>query len=304
MPNTVTIDAALLRVGMPESMLGLCWAVDVSFAREWLQARADGSVQVVEARDRGVSVPVTRGVAVIPVQGVLSQRGGMCALGCTDISAALAQAMADPNVGGILLDIDSPGGGVFGVDELAAEIMSARERKPIVAYANSRAASAAYWLASAASEISVTPGGEVGSIGIYVVHQAQEASGASIVSAGKYKVEAHPYAPLSDEARASLQQKVDDHYGRFITRVASGRNVPEATVRDGYGEGRMLTAKRALAEGMVDHVETFGEALGRLAARVASPASGLAAQEQEPERLAQVRRMRLDLESSYIGGMS
>lgn len=307
MTDVLVLDGRLAALAIPQSLLGLRWAVDPLFAADWVQSRGGALDTAAAAQRRAPLVAAaSRGVAVIPVYGVLTQRAGMCSLGCDEVSLALRQAMADPQVGGVLLDIDSPGGSTFGVDELAAEVMAARAVKPIRAIGNSRMDSAAYWLASAASEISVTPGGEAGSIGVYMVHQAGEEPGVSVISAGRYKVEASPYAPLSDEARSALQARVDHDYGRFVARVALGRGVPEARVRERYGEGRALPAELALQEGLVDRVETFDQALARLAGDVASgvPAGVVRAEDQpdEAERLAQVRRMQLDLEHSYLGG--
>jgi len=304
--DVLVLDGRLAALAIPQSLIGLRWAVDPVYAAEWVRARG-GMPEPQAARRPDLTTAVSRGVAVIPVHGVMTQRAGMCSVGCDEIGAAVRAAVADPQVGGILLDIDSPGGSTFGVDELAAEVMAARELKPIRAVGDSRMDSAAYWLASAAEQVSLTPGGEAGSIGVYLVHQAQAGDGISVVSAGKYKVEAHPFAPLSDEARGALQDRVDHDYGRFVARVALGRGVPEVRVREGFGEGRALPAARALAEGLVDRVETFGEALGRLAADVANgarAAGALRAEDdgQEAERLAQVRRMQLDLEHSYLGG--
>jgi len=112
---------------------------------------------------------VTGSIAVLPLYGVLTQRGNMM----DDISGpgststqlfaqAFREAVADDTVGAILIDIDSPGGSVYGTSELAAEILQARNSKPVCAIANSLAASAAYWIGSAASELYVTPSGEVG----------------------------------------------------------------------------------------------------------------------------------------------
>ena len=95
-------------------------------------------------------------IAVIPIYGVLLQRpladisGGSVGTSTTAISAALRQVVEDPNVGSIVLDIDSPGGDVSGIDELATEIYQARKQKPIVAVSNCLCASAAYYLASQA----------------------------------------------------------------------------------------------------------------------------------------------------------
>lgn len=87
----------------------------------------------------------------------------------------------------------------------------------------------------------------------------------TLVSAGKYKAEGHPFAPLSDEARAALQRRVDECYARFVAAVAAGRGVSDATVREGYGQGRLLGARDALAAGMIDEIATLDDVLGELA---------------------------------------
>ena len=81
------------------------------------------------------------------------------------------QAVAEPSVDQILIEVDSPGGSVYGVQELADKVVAAQRSKPVVALVNSVAASAAYWVASQAGAVYVTPGGEVGSIGVYTLHE-------------------------------------------------------------------------------------------------------------------------------------
>lgn len=214
-------------------------------------------------------------VAVLPVYGVIAQRMNLMTqmsggTSTEKLTADLRALVADPGVKAIVLNVDSPGGSVFGVTELAAEIRKARESKHIVAVANSWAASAAYWIASQADEVVVTPSGQVGSIGVYMEHVdisgALEREGykATLVSAGKYKVEGNAYEPLTDEARAALQASVDDYYVQFVGDVAAGRKTSRATVRAGYGEGRMLNAKAALEAGMVDRIATLDEVIAKL----------------------------------------
>ncbi len=117
-------------------------------------------------------------IAVLPLYGVLAPRGTDPILApwaqtsLKQVGREFRQALADPSISAIVLDIDSPGGAVYGVAELADEIQSARGgRKRIAAIANSLAASAAYWIASACDELSVTPSGEVGSIGLCTSHE-------------------------------------------------------------------------------------------------------------------------------------
>jgi signal peptide peptidase SppA len=226
-------------------------------------------------------------VAVLPLVGTIYQRANMLAesSGGTSTEAftrAFRQALADSSVSAIVLDVDSPGGAVSGVDELATEIRRARGQKPIVAVANSLAASAAYWIASAADELVVTPSGEVGSIGVLAAHEdwskALETQGVrtTLISAGKFKTEGSPYEPLSEEARAAIQSRVDDYYLAFVKAVARNRGTGLDAVRSGYGEGRVVGAEQAVELGMADSIATLDETVQRLAKRRRGPATARA----------------------------
>jgi ClpP class serine protease len=81
----------------------------------------------------------------------------------------------------------------------------------------------------------------------------------TIVKAGKYKVERNPFGPLSEAAQAEMQAKVDEYYGMFLQAVADGRGTDVATVRDTFGQGRMVMPSKALTVGMVDEIATFDE---------------------------------------------
>jgi signal peptide peptidase SppA len=219
---------------------------------------------------------VNGSIAVLRLYGVLvprasdfSEQFGLA--GVQRFTQDFRAALADDSIGGILIDIDSPGGSVYGVMELADEIYRARGRKPVFAVANSLAASGAYWIASSASEFFVTTGGEIGSIGVTDLHT--DVSGAlnkagirmTLVSAGKYKTEGNSFGPLTGEARAAMQARIDAYYGAFTRAVARNRGVDVATVRDGMGEGRVLSAQVAKAENMVDGVATLDEVVRKLA---------------------------------------
>lgn len=188
--------------------------------------------------------------------------------------AAGQAALADDAIGGIVIEVDSPGGSIYGVMELADEIYRARASKPIFAVANSLAASGAYWIASAASEFYVTLGGEVGGIGVHDVHidlsKALVKAGVktTLISAGCYKIEGNPFQPLSTRGRSAMQARVDAYYRAFVADVAQHRNVPESAVRNGMGQGRLLDAERAKREGMVDGIATVDEVVRRLAHRI------------------------------------
>lgn len=238
-------------------------------------------------------------VAVIPIMGVMAHRMNlMTAMSGGTSTDVLAQqfrtAQKDPDVKSILLDVDSPGGSVFGMQELADEIYAARGRKPVVAIANATAASAAYWIASQADQFVMTPSGMVGSIGVIATHvdRSKQADMLGVkhtfITAGKYKGEGADVEPLSDPARADMQSKVDAYYAAFVRAVARGRGVSAATVREGMGEGRTVTAKEAVAAGMVDGVATFDQTLsGMLSGR--KKLGGIAAEMPWQEEIAAFR---------------
>lgn len=234
-------------------------------------------VEIQSASSHSRVTSAGNGVAVIGLRGLISHRieqvqdisgpGGTSVEGFRD---RLRHALASNEVGSIIIDVDSPGGSVDGIPELAAEIFESRGDKPIVAVANTLAASAAYYLASQADEFVVTPSGDVGSIGVYAAHEdvseklTQEGRKITFIHAGKYKVEGNPFEPLSEEAHASIQESVDRHYEMFIDAVARARGVKASVVANGFGEGRVLGAQDALAEGMVDRIETLEQTVARL----------------------------------------
>jgi signal peptide peptidase SppA len=217
-----------------------------------------------------------KNVAVLPIYGVISPRQDMMARtsGGTTAESILSDfraALRDPEIDGIVFDVDSPGGAVEGIDELAAEIRGARGQKPMAAVANHMAASAAYWAVAGVDELVATPSASVGSIGIFTAHQdmsaALEQAGVrtTLISAGKYKVEGNRFEPLAEEAKAAIQADVDAWYQTMTGSIAKSRGVPVDTVRANYGEGRTLMARKALDRGMVDRIDSLDNTIRRVA---------------------------------------
>lgn len=239
---------------------------------------ADGRFQVPPIEARRVSAARRGGLhrtpagraAVIPVYGVLTQRSSFLetvGLGtsCSTIRSLFQSALSDPSIDRIVFDIDSPGGEVSGIQEMAAEIRDKRGIKPITGFANSIAASASYWLLAQCTEAYATVGGQVGGIGIVTEHadesRAMELAGVrtTLIAAGRYKTEGNSFSPLGREARSAMQAMVDG-YGRDFERdVAIGRGVSVSTVRAKFGQGRMLRAKDAERAGMIDGVATLDD---------------------------------------------
>ncbi len=276
---------ARLRSELSAALRAAPWAIATEYllmlANAVGAARTAGELEAMSAVAPKRPVAAGDTMAVINLSGVITPKPTFFSMffggtALTDFGASLEAAGNNPKVAGIILNVDSPGGMVDLVTETAAAIRAAREVKPVVAVANTDAASAAYWLAAQADELVVTPSGSVGSIGVYTAHtdfsswEEQNGQKTTLISAGKYKIEGNPYEPLSEEASAAMQQRVDSFYSMFVGDVAAGRGVAEAAVRNGYGEGRMLTAADALAAGMVDRVATMDEVLAGLAEKLGS----------------------------------
>ena len=212
-----------------------------------------------------------KGIALLSVRGVAMydlefQPYAFSTLLLAQTMNALAN---DPEIGTIVLDIDSPGGMVTGTPEAGDAIFAAREQKRVIALVNPLAASAAYWIASQASEIVAVPTADVGSIGVFWLHVecsgmlANEGIKPTFVFAGEHKVEGNSFEPLSEEARAFQQREVDSIYRDFVKMVARGRGVSVADVEKNFGQGRTFMAPEAKRLGMIDRVATVDAALAR-----------------------------------------
>jgi len=203
---------------------------------------------------------------IFPKANMMTQMSGATSI--EKLQSDFRQMLNDDTIQSIVLNIDSPGGMSDLIMEMGDEIYSARGQKPIVAVANTTACSAAYWLGSQAEKLFVTPSGQVGSVGVYTVHQdksaQQEKEGVSttMISAGKYKVEGSPFGPLSDDAKEHMQERVDETYSEFVSAVARGRGTTDDIVKEAYGSGRTYHAKTALAMNMVDGIQTLDSVVG------------------------------------------
>lgn len=217
-------------------------------------------------------------VAVVPVHGVIEQRTSIWSYYFGGFSTEkgeklISSLLESKEVCAIVLDIDSPGGTVSGVEEFADFLRAAQLKKPIYAIANSLAASAAYWIATSVDSLTVTKSGFVGSVGVYIQHvdysKMFEEAGIKVtfIQAGDYKTDGNPYQPLSDSAKSDLQKIVDTTYSKFVKAVAKGRNLSPETVRRDFGQGRLIMAEEAKQLGMVDRISTLSEMLGKLQGR-------------------------------------
>lgn len=204
-----------------------------------------------------------QGTAFIPVHGSLINRFGGAygyVTGYSYIRRAHAMALNDPDVERIVFDVNSGGGEAAGCMELSEEIYSRRGEKPTLAVVNSNCYSAAYAIASAADTISITPSGGAGSIGALIIHAdmskmlSDVGITVSVIRAGDRKAEGNPFEALSEQARAELQNSVDNSRKTFVATVARNRDVSEKIIND--TEAKTYSASDAKSIGLVDKVET------------------------------------------------
>ncbi len=258
-PRKAEIVMAALtdRFGMTRINAMSDWDDDGSFSRP----KNDAGYDVVE------------GIAVIPIQGTLVQKLGSLRpysgmTGYDGIRQSFLTALYDPEVTGICLDIDSPGGEVAGCFDLVDEIYAARGTKPIHAILTESAYSAAYALASAADKICVPRTGGVGSVGVIVIHcdwsQRIKEDGlqVTIITYGDRKAESNPYVPLTDEARTAIQDDVDAMGKLFVSTVARNRGISEKTIRD--TQAACFLAAEGVKLGLADEVITPDAAFRKL----------------------------------------
>ncbi len=242
--------------------------------RKLLGERFTG-VQVHEAL--GVATPTQRrdaretGIAVIPVLGVIQRRMHSAGTSVEEIEMAFDVAIASRRVDGIVFDMDSPGGGVPGVPEFAEKIFNARGIKPMVSISNGMMTSGALWIGSAVKQVFSMRSSETGSLGVFQLHidesKALEEDGVVVTefSAGKFKTEGAPWAPLSEDSKEFFQSRVNEVFDWFIKAMATFRGETQTNARKGFGEGRVLSAEAAMKANLVDKIGNFEDAVSRVA---------------------------------------
>jgi signal peptide peptidase SppA len=230
-----------------------------------------------------ISATVER-IAVVSVVGTLVGRSSYLAaasglISYDDIAQAIAGAMDDPAVHGVILDVDSSGGEVGGLFDLVDQVRAIRSAatKPLWAVANENALSAAYAVASAADRLDVTRTGEIGSIGVVAVHVDETGADAkaglawTFVFAGERKVDGNTHERLSERARATIQADVDRLYSEFCTLVAVNRKLDAAVVRG--TDAAIYRGELAVRAGLADRVGTLDLAIADMATELYQTAS-------------------------------
>jgi ClpP class serine protease len=205
-------------------------------------------------------------VAVIDVSGPIFRHANLF----TEISGATStealaksftKAMNRADVDAILLNIDSPGGEVSGIHELANAIAASRGVKPVYSYVESLGASAAYWLASASEKIYIDATALVGSIGVVSTFKKNEDNTIEIVSTNAPKKKIDPATPEGEE---NVRSVIDGIAEVFSEDVAKLRGVDIVTVNKKFGEGGVVVGVAAVAAGMADGMSSFEDVIEML----------------------------------------
>jgi len=213
--------------------------------------------------------PVIEGIAVIEISGVLIHRGGWIgeSSGQTSyegIAAQIETAASDPSVRGVALEIDSFGGEVAGVFDLADRIRAIRATKPVWAFVAEHAFSAGYALASQASRILLPRTGALGSIGVVVMHADlsgqldRDGVQVTLIHSGRHKVDGTPYAPLPEGVRDDIQREIDVLRFLFAETVAAGRAGGLSQEAAMATEAATYRGADAVAAGLADEITDLG----------------------------------------------
>ncbi|WP_368750144.1 S49 family peptidase [Klebsiella aerogenes] len=214
------------------------------------------------------------GIAVLPVSGTLvhkfgyvQPRSGMT--GYDGIVTRLQAAIDDPDVKGVLLDIDSPGGEVAGAFDTADLIARMRDKKPVWSLASDMACSAGYLLASACSHRLTTQTGIVGSIGVVVAHRCVEKMledvgiDITLIYSGAHKVDGNPYERLPDDVRAEIQAKIDENRMMFAQKVAGYTGLSKKSIL--ATEAATFEGAEAVKVGLASEIVNYADAVSVMA---------------------------------------
>ena len=264
-------------------LAGEPWAITETALQTILEiaARENESPQAVAAKlgrdlQNTYTASEREGVAIIPVTGPLFRYANIftAVSGASSyelIARDFTAALENPQIKGIILDIDSPGGEVNGVSELSNMVYAARGKKPVVAYASGDAASGAYWIASAADEIVVSDTSALGSIGVVGMYRGKSGKQGEDVEIVSSQSPHKRLDPSSDEGRARLQMRIDSMADVFIETIARNRKVSTDIVQTHYGGGDVLIGAKAVQAGLADRVGSLEQLIQELSTSPQSP---------------------------------
>jgi ClpP class serine protease len=226
-----------------------------------------------EKPDNTSRITMRDNVAVLAIRGPIFRYANMFTeiSGASSIAALAADfrtVLDDPAVKAIILNVDSPGGQVSGVNEFAQQIYDARGNKPIAAYVGNLSASAGYWLASAASTMVIDPTAMLGSLGVVIGTRKPEDGSMEIVSSRAPKKRLDP---TTAAGQAEILTRADDIEAVFFAMAARNRGVGVNIIEADFGQGGILVGEKAVAAGMADRLGSLEGLIEELNAQVNPP---------------------------------
>ena len=235
--------------------------------------------QIESASDDDPGYKIEGETAIISIAGPLTKRASFFSflfggLSYAEISNQIKAALADDRIKAILLNIDSPGGVLSGVEAIGDLIYNSKGQKPIVAYTDGIMASAAYWIGSAADVLFAEKTAIIGSIGVLRIHvdysemEKKDGIKKTYLTAGKYKAFGNDSEPLSDEARDVFRAELDYIYSIFVDTVARNRDRSTEAVLSNMADGKIFIGYQALDSGLVDNIGNYQEAVEMAASMI------------------------------------
>lgn len=266
--------------GQPDDGL-LCWAIRPESVGQSLadvrSLRSQAPASPLNAR-RGIYVKPGQSfarrigrVGLVPVLGPLVARESRQYFSYDEIARDLSLLAGDDEIDSIILDINSPGGMVSGIEVAGDAIAQARQVKPVVAYVDGIGASAAYWIASAAETVVASQTALIGSVGALISYFEMDGI---LTKLGARKVEvlaavspAKRLDPESDQGRAELQAIVDDAGEMFLETLQENRGQSRDMILQNYGQGLVFAAREARERGLVDAIQPLESLVTQMAER-------------------------------------
>lgn len=217
----------------------------------------EGSVGII----RVLGSLVNRGAYVGASSGVTSYEG---------LEHQMREAAADDSITSVIVDMNSSGGEAAGMFSVAKAMADLRAVKPVVVVVNETCASAAYGIASQASEIVISETSFVGSIGVVMTHVDASAKlekdglKVTMIHEGKHKVDGNPFEPLADGVLERFKADAGYFYSMFVSLVAHGRGDRTTEEQARATEARVYIGQHAIDAGLADRMASFRDVLAEL----------------------------------------
>ena len=248
----------------------------INFYSEQSKEKFDCNLDINNKTHIPETFTIQDSMAILPISGTVIPKsdfftvyfGGFAALDI--IERDFKELLSRDNIETILLDIDSPGGNAFGVEQFANLVFESRDKKQIISVTSGMMASAAMWIGAAASKVFIT--GEVtitGSIGTVTTHTDISGLNKQIgitqteISAGKFKRIPSSLAPLDEKGRKVLQGQVDQVNSAFINNIARFKNIQPREVLK-MADGKTFIGSQAIKVGLIDGLLTMEQLLSSI----------------------------------------